>query len=399
MSIWFEKNDKELLLCYAPDRKETLDYVKHQIATNSDINIKKVFLVNSALMCSNDEEDYEETFRFTIGKKDGNYYKMNSDVLHTKHTFYFFSKINITEKMFVASRNISILRKIDEMIERDCYIGGEWEKNGGLALETFRVLIERFPKSAELDKYAHSRIASVLKDSFPEMDKYEKVFEEFIASKDKLFTKYCENESENYYARIELAQFTIAFDTLKEMLLRADSISEPQWQEQIHKILKLLYTKYIFCTRELMFKGVDGYDKKPDFILVDANGFIDVLEIKKASLPILTKQASYRHNYVPVREFSGMVQQLEKYIYCLNSLGDKDPFFDKLTDRLSNKVTPQVVNPQGILLIGRSNEFNEQQKRDFELIKRRYKNVADIMTYDDLLSRLQNIIDALKQQI
>ena len=39
------------------------------------------------------------------------------------------------------------------------------------------------------------------------------------------------------------------------------------------------------------------------------------------------------------------------------------------------------------------------EKRDFELIKRQYKNVADIMTYDDLLSRLQNIIDALKKQI
>lgn len=399
MSIWFEKNDDELLLCYVPDRIETLDYVKHQIATNSDINIKKVFLVNSALMCSNDEEDYEETFRFTIGKKDGNYYKINPNVIHTKHTFYFFSKINITEKMFVAYRNISILRKVDEVIERDCYIGGEWEKYGGLSIETFKLLIERFPKSAELDKYAHSRIATVLKDSFSETDKYEKLFEQYIAAKDKAFNKVSANESVDYYARIELAQFTIACDTLKEMLSRADSISEPRWQEQIHKILKLLYPKYILCTRELIVKGVDGYDKKPDFILVDANGFIDVLEIKKASVPILTKQASYRHNYVPVREFSGMVQQLEKYIYCLNSLSQNDPFFKKLSSRLSNQVTPQVVNPQGILLIGRSNEFNEQQKRDFELIKRQYKNVADIMTYDDLLFRLQNIIDSLKKQI
>jgi len=35
-----------------------------------------------------------------------------------------------------------------------------------------------------------------------------------------------------------------------------------------------------------------------------------------------------------------------------------------------------VVNHQGILLLGRSNNFNEQQKRDFELIKRQYKNIA-----------------------
>lgn len=399
MSVRFEKNDDELVLCYAPERIETLDYVKHQIATNSNINIKKVFLVSCELMRNNDEDDYEETFRFCIGKKEGNYIKINPEVFNTEHTFYFFNELNITEKMFVAYRNISILRKIDEVIERDCYIGGEWEKHDGLSIETFKLLIQRFPKSAELDKYAHARIASILKDSFSEAYKYEKLFEEYIASKDKHREKVFANTSVDYYAEIELAQFTMACDTLKEMLARADSISEPQWQEQIHKILKLLYPKYIFCTRELMFKGIDGYDKKPDFILVDANGFIDVLEIKKASVPILTTQASYRHNYVPVREFSGMVQQLEKYIYCLSSLSAKDPFFEKLSSRLSSKVVPQAVNPQGILLIGRSNEFNEQQKRDFELIKRQYKNVTDIMTYDDLLFRLQNIVDSLKKHI
>lgn len=40
---------------------------------------------------------------------------------------------------------------------------------------------------------------------------------------------------------------------------------------------------------------------------------------------------------------------------------------------LIGNVKPQVVNPQGILLIGRSKDFNEQQTRDFEIIKRQYK--------------------------
>lgn len=62
---------------------------------------------------------------------------------------------------------------------------------------------------------------------------------------------------------------------------------------------------------------------------------------------------------------------------------------------LPEEVIPQVLNPKGILLIGRSNGFNEQQTRDFELIKRQYKNIADIMTYDDLISRFERIIDSL----
>ena len=57
-----------------------------------------------------------------------------------------------------------------------------------------------------------------------------------------------------------------------------------------------------------------------------------------------------------------------------------------------------MVNPKGILLLGRSNNFNERQKRDFELIKRQYKNIADIMTYDDLMFRLTTIIDSLKRE-
>ena len=62
-------------------------------------------------------------------------------------------------------------------------------------------------------------------------------------------------------------------------------------------------------------------------------------------------------------------------------------------------IVPQVVNPQGILLLGRSNNFNEQQARDFELIKRQYKNVADIMTYDDLVARFERIILALSDEV
>lgn len=92
--------------------------------------------------------------------------------------------------------------------------------------------------------------------------------------------------------------------------------------------IEMVYSQYILCTREITFQSVEGYDKRLDFILIDANGFIDVMERKKHS------------------------------------------FFAKLRGKLPQRVLPQIVNPQGILIIGRSNDFNEQQKQDFELIKR-----------------------------
>ena len=49
--------------------------------------------------------------------------------------------------------------------------------------------------------------------------------------------------------------------------------------------------------------------------------------------------------------------------------------------------------------MGRSNQFNYQQKDDFELIKRQYKHIAEIMTYDDLVQRIENIMAALYKEI
>ena len=134
---------------------------------------------------------------------------------------------------------------------------------------------------------------------------------------------------------------------------------------------------------------------------MDANGYVDILEIKKPGVQLLTKQSSYRNNYVPLRDLAGAVQQIEKYIYALNAWGNagEKELQKRLSRELPDAVAPKIVNLQGILLLGRSNQFNCQQKDDFELIKRQYKHIADIMTYDDLMQRVDNIISALYKEI
>ena len=71
------------------------------------------------------------------------------------------------------------------------------------------------------------------------------------------------------------------------MINNSKGIHETAWQNKIQNILRLLYPKYILCTREIQFAGVDGYDKRPDFVLVDTNGFVDILEIKKPEMQLL----------------------------------------------------------------------------------------------------------------
>lgn len=238
-------------------------------------------------------------------------------------------------------------------------------------------------------------IASIIKDYFPECDKYEAIYEKFVESKNSSYASSVSAISK-FNVQIELEQFTVAYQELMDMLNRYEAIDEKQWQEKIHNILQLLYPKYICCAREIKFYG-GKKDKQPDFLLVDANGFVDILEIKKADVRMLTQ---YRNNYVATREISGAIQQIEKYIFCLNSSDKaKEDVSKKLTEFLPEGVEVKIVNPQGILLAGRSNEFTDEQKKDFELIKRQYKHVADIMTYDDLAQRLRNIIASLEKRI
>ena len=396
MSIEFKKIDEKLILAYTPAMG--IDDIRRRLATEEGVQIKNTFHVTDSLLFDFDEAEdgWEETLYFCIGVIGDSYTEIASEVLGTNHSFYFGNEIKLKPEMFTAYRKISILRKIDEVIERDFYIGGVWEAHNGISKETFDNLISKFPKTAELDKYAHMRIASIIKDYFPECDKYEAIYEKFIASRNGSYASHSSSLSD-YNVQIELEQFSVAYHELKNMLDRYEAIDEKKWQEKIHNILQLLYPKYICCVREIKFYGGGKNDKQPDFLLVDANGFVDILEIKKADIRMLTQ---YRNNYVASREVSGAIQQIEKYIFCLNSYDKaKKDISDKLNGMLPNGLKTQVVNPQGILLAGRSNEFTDEQKKDFELIKRQYKHVADIMTYDDLAQRLKNIIASLKNKL
>jgi hypothetical protein len=61
----------------------------------------------------------------------------------------------------------------------------------------------------------------------------------------------------------------------------------------------------------------------------------------------------------------------------------------------------RVTNPKAMLLLGRDRRsdgtvaLTDNQSFDLEVIKRKYANMMDIVTYDDLLRRLDRIISSL----
>lgn len=357
--------------------------------------IKNTFWVEKNNLIENINTD-EEYIAFAIGKKQNEIIKLDKNVMRTNNDFYFPKDFDFKKTTFIATYNISIIHRIDLMIKHDLYIGVE-NKENYIPVEMFNNLIKLFPNRNELSKYSEKRIALILKEKLIDLDKYEVIYENYLSKKENRI----QNNDLDSKSKLKIAyeQFSIAVDTLECMLENENYYSESAWQTKIYDIIQLLYPKYIYYEREVRFKGIDSHDKRPDFILVDANGFIDVLEIKKPDTSILSKNITYRNNYVPVRELSGTVQQVEKYIYCLNNLNSNDIFFKKIEEKIPNGIKVKVLNPNGMIIMGRNNTFNEQQNQDFELIKRQYKNITEIMTYDDLLLRLKTITSALIKRI
>jgi hypothetical protein len=198
----------------------------------------------------------------------------------------------------------------------------------------------------------------------------------------------------------ELTKFNVILEKLQEMLESEESYTEKQWQEEILQIILLLYTKYIHVFREAPIK--DTYSNKTrnlDYLLVDATGNVDIVEIKRPFHNSIVTKNTYRDNHIPLRELSGTVMQIEKYIFYLNKWGKRgEEFLTKMySESLADGFQIKITNPNGIIVMGREHTLNSNQRDDFEVIKRKYKNIIDIITYDDLLKRLRFIIEQLQR--
>ncbi|KEY59296.1 hypothetical protein SRDD_15760 [Serratia sp. DD3] len=156
--------------------------------------------------------------------------------------------------------------------------------------------------------------------------------------------------------------------------------------------LLLLFPKYI---KVLENNTIHDYYSDPtkktdryiDIGLIDTNGNLDVIEAIVFRLP--------------TSELSGSIMQAEKYLFHLSKWGVKGE--KKLTTKYANDLPPgmkiRISNPKAIIIVGRDQiggaNMTDSQLLDFEIIKRKYANMMDIITYDDLLRRLNNTIIAL----
>lgn len=403
--ITFTTDGGKVLLKYTPERQE--NWIDEAVAKRPFVTLKKTFTLWRELHIKNktsdgdDEGDYMdfdefETSTFLFGSLEGNYVKVVRGILKTEDDVYFHKSISLKEDFFVADSNVAIFKVIASVYKGDVFIGGD--NKDAIPFGSFENLLTYFPSNYERKKYVEARISSVFRNYFDSTKDAEKVYQKYLNK--KLLDKG-ENLTKAF-REYELAKLNTILEKLKQMLVQENSYSESQWQEEILQIVLLLYPKYIYVFKEVpVYAKLAGGIKEKflDFLLVDNNGNTDIIEIKKPFENAIMTSGVYRDNFIPLRELSGTVMQIEKYIYYLNRWSDEGEKFltNKYQSELPVGFDIKITNPNGIIIMGREKNLSAGQKRDFEVVKRKYKNVVDIITYDSLIQRLETSINQTRK--
>ncbi len=396
MTIEIKQTDSNLLLKYTP--QDGAEWVRDKFEKEQEVTIRRIFnFIQDDIHYPDGIKEYHATF--VLGNREKEYFRIDKRILDIKSDLYISTELLITHKTFMAHRDISIFRKIDELIPSTVYIGGE--KENSIPIKDFNHLLKIFPTTTEHDHYAQSRISIILEEYFEIPSNPRKKYDRY--QQNRQLDKKPITPPELYES--ELQKYEFIRDTIKENLKKSKNYNEKAWQKLMLEFILLIFPKYIATLENVHIKDFYSDNSKPtnryiDIALVDASGHLDIIEIKQPFEDCILSSGKYRDNYTPKKELAGSIMQSEQYLFHLNKWGHRGEEAIQLKHQndIPPNVSIKIVNPKAMVILGRSENFNEKQQFDFEIIKRKYANIIDILTYDDLLFRLDNIIQILRSK-
>ncbi|MFT3976845.1 MAG: DUF4263 domain-containing protein [Sphingomonas bacterium] len=411
--VRFEVNDRAVILEYEPDFNSPA-WVLRQLQTHQEVTVSKAFTFTSGDLLDGPTERAdggidEFPFRFRFAARRNGYFQIPGRILDIPNDVLIDEQHWLERKTFVAERNVGIFRRIAKVKgdSEPIIIGGELD--GNIPLATFSELLNRFPNSGEIDRYASARVETIIGEFFDGMRSAREKYENYL-SRRKSSVSDAPLPQETLL-QAEINKFIYLSEVIIDWLRQADAYSERDWQRMILKIILLLFPKYVAVLENV---EIPDYYTTPgrvtrrfiDICLIDAGGNIDVIEIKKPFDNVLLGKTLYRDNNVPTRELSGSIMQAEKYLFHLSKWGvaGEHELTKRYEAQLPRAMTIRVTNPKAMILLGRDRlpsgqlALTDRQLFDLEVIKRKYANMMDIMSYDDLLRRLDNIIASLVER-
>ena len=399
MPISLVKEKESIILQYAP--RNGIDWIKDKFSNGEKLLIYSTFEVAEDNLVSQSEIGIPY-MNFIIANLEqidgGKLYHISKDTLRISFDVYISEECDVTEKWFTCVRRTSIFRLIDSFWGHDKLFIGE---SGDFAVSEreFKKLIQSLQNNTELDNYVRARVCSTMKNIVPVKKDLVTPFQKYLNKKSLHFDELRELDFEDF----DVQRYVHLRSKLESMLSEQNSYSEADWQKLIMKFIQILFPKYVFVEQHPEIDTPSRHKRIPDIILGDADGHVDIIEIKKPfSNGMITAKKSnlYRDNYIPLRELSGAIMQCEKYIYFMTAEGKnaEEKLNNQFKPVLPSNYSLKIINPKAMIIMGRSNEFEAQQEEDFEIIKRKYKNIIDIITYDDLLRRLVTTISILQEK-
>ncbi|PWJ70080.1 MULTISPECIES: Shedu immune nuclease family protein [unclassified Fibrobacter] len=395
-----KKDQDAIKLFYRPSN----DWLDEKIAKNEEFCIYHTFNFVKGDIVNRDLTDFGwEEYEFVIANSfDDEYYKIRKEVFDIDNDIYVSKTISPKIEIF-SFRQHSVLLEISMITKDPIWIGGSHEN--AISNDLLNAVLQCFPTKIETDRYVLSKIQSVLSEVFENVVDYEAKYDKYVAKKQAKLHSYLElsekQELVDLFKEYEVDKYTKVLEKLKAMLNESEAkYNEKQWQNAIVDILLLLYPKYVKVLSNV--KIYDPYQKKDrflDYLFVDVNGYCDVVEIKKPFSSCIISDIPYRDNYIPKRELTGAIMQVEKYLFNMNKMGIS--LEQKITKDRQSELPPnleiKIANPKGFVILGRTDSnMDVEKKLDLEVIKKKYANIIDILSYDDLCDRLERIIEKFK---
>lgn len=423
--ISFGKKDRQLILCYETES----DWLEEKLEEDQDFQIYKTFSFSKKDLISKDEESsicYD--YKFVLGEKDQNYFRIDKEKIGATFDLYIDASLSIDQSWFVTSSSKrskyqdktgeeksssiygNILYAFKNFYKHDkLFIDIDSEstfKDDGFHItqSTYKHFVEIFPTATNVKYQTLSIFTKLLKSELDMVD-YEEIYSRYKSREISVRNK--EDIKTEEICKQEKVKFIYAKDQLLKSLERSaagEFIHEDEFSKLIAQIFCFLNPKYVKIHTKLNISDYTGAraNCQADLSLIDCEGNIDLIEVKSPqAYPNLFLKRQYRNHYVPSGELSGAINQLEQYLKCLTKM---------TTEEISNKnpalqnemgeIKLKAVHPKGYIIFGRdAASFNgdniNQKKLDFELIKNTYKDVVDIITFDELVQRFDRIISFL----
>lgn len=400
-----KKSSAELLLVYSP--RNGAKFVDEKIRDEEECRVASSCFVFKR----EDVKDLDSmnigSRTFVLGRSDAEhagYYRVLGRTLDIPHDVYIHVNAQVESHWFTpydntSSSRMSVFKKVSRLIDEDIFIGGEVEN--AIPCDYWEKVLKTFPTKTELLHYFESRAEALLKEYLPTIKNGERLLARHIENKKSASPVAQVDTHWIELAQGELAKYKCLY-ALMTNLLADPHAHECDWEKLIVRVICLLYPRYVCARRQVeIHERLTRPDtrtlRRIDIALFDVDGHIDVIEIKKPSLDGVFRPSQDHDNNIPSVSLAKTIMQVEKYVLYLQKGGyelEKE-LNDKYKDVVPGGTRIKVVNPRGLVVFGRSKDMSSDQLLDLEVIRRKYAHVADIMTYDDLLRRIENQLNCL----